>query len=285
MKVIAASPKLVSQVHDALVSEIAQGSLKPGARIIQEQIAQELGVSRQPVQQALLLLRNQGVLHDAPGRGLIVAPMEPDHVRHMYDIRAMMEGLAFRRAAELSAGLAKKLGPQLIHKGREALRLGSVPALIAADLGFHSLVHELSKNPLIAPTMEAQWVYTQRVMGELLIREDTPQAIWAQHEAMLEAVMAGDGDAAERLAREHITRAAAIVIGRLRADALHRPENGPAHVARHSEFIAAGRPEAALQSWPAAPSAHRNGAGPGALQGDGDRSCRPAAQNDKRRLP
>jgi DNA-binding FadR family transcriptional regulator len=113
-----------------------------------------------------------------------------------------------------------------------------VPALIAADLGFHSLIHELSKNPLIAPTMEAQWIYTQRVMGEVLIREDTPHAIWAQHETMLDAVMAGDGDAAESLAREHIARAAAIVIGRLQADA-PAPAPEPALWSRHSEFMTA----------------------------------------------
>ena len=68
MKILEFQPKLVEQVHDAILSEITAGRLQPGARIIQEQIAQELGVSRQPVQQALLLLRNQGVLRDAAGR-------------------------------------------------------------------------------------------------------------------------------------------------------------------------------------------------------------------------
>ncbi len=279
MKILAAQPKLVAQVHDALVAEIAQGSLKPGERIIQEQIAQELGVSRQPVQQALLLLRNQGVLHDAPGRGLIVAPMDPDHVRNMYDIRAVLEGLAFRCAAERSAGLARQLGPTLIDKGRDALARSSVPQLIEADLGFHSLVHELSKNALIAPTMEAQWIYTQRVMGEVLIREGTPQAIWAQHEAMLEAVMAGDGDAAERLAREHISRAATIVIGRLRLDVPAR-EVVHAPLAWYSEFNSTTPSKPALHYWPVAPSASSNGAGPGALQGDQAMERSRAAQTD-----
>jgi DNA-binding GntR family transcriptional regulator len=206
MKIIATQPKLVAQVQEALVAEIAQGKLKPGERIIQEQIAQVLGVSRQPVQQALALLRNQGVLHDAPGRGLIVAPMDPDYVRNMYDIRAMMEGLAFRRAAELNAACSRKLGPTLIQKGWGAVASGSVAALIAADLSFHGIVHQLSRNPLIAPMMEAQWTYTQRVMGEVLIRDETPREIWSEHESMLDAVMAGDGDAAERLARQHIER-------------------------------------------------------------------------------
>ena len=100
MKAIALAPNLVEQVRDAILSEVASGQLAPGVRIIQEQIAKTLGVSRQPVQQALALLRNQGVLRDAAGRGLEVAPLEPDQVKHMYDMRAVIEGLACRLAAE-----------------------------------------------------------------------------------------------------------------------------------------------------------------------------------------
>ena len=82
-----ARPNLAEQVREAILGEIASGQLGAGERIIQEQIARTLGVSRQPVQQALLLLRNLGVLRDAPGRGLVVAPLEPDQVQHMYATR------------------------------------------------------------------------------------------------------------------------------------------------------------------------------------------------------
>ena len=219
MKVLAAQPKLVEQVHDAIVSEIASGKLKPGERVIQEQIAQELGVSRQPVQQALLLLRKQGVLRDAPGRGLIVASLDLDQVGNMYDVRAVMEGLAFRKAAERNAERARKQGPALIQSGRKAVAAGSVAAMIGADLKFHDFIYSLSENPLIAPAMDAQWTYTQRVMGEVLMRDERPRDIWDQHEALLDAVMAGDGAAAEALARQHITQAAAAMIDRLRSEA------------------------------------------------------------------
>ena len=98
MKALISQPSLVQQVQDAILAEIASGKLPPGSRIIQEQLAQELGVSRQPVQQALAVLRKLHVLHDAPGRGLQVAPLDLDHVRNMYDMRAVIEGLAFREA-------------------------------------------------------------------------------------------------------------------------------------------------------------------------------------------
>ena len=202
-----------------LLDEITSGQLAPGERIIQEQIAQVLGVSRQPVQQALLLLRNQGVLRDAPGRGLIVASLDLDQVSNMYDIRAVMEGLAFRKAAERNAERVKKQGPALIQNGRKAVAGGSVAAMIAADLKFHDFIDGLSENPLIAPTMAAQWTYTQRVMGEVLMRDKLPRDIWDQHEAMLDAVTAGDGAAAEALARQHISHAATVMISRLRSEA------------------------------------------------------------------
>ena len=130
-----------------------------------------------------------------------------------------MEGLAFRRAAERNAERAKKQGPALIQNGRKAAAGSSVAAMIAADLKLHDFIYALSENPLIAPTMQSQWTYTQRVMGEVLMRDELPGDIWNQHETMLDAVMAGDGAAAEALARQHIAQAAEVMIGRLRSEA------------------------------------------------------------------
>ena len=217
MKELALQPKLVEQVHEAILNEITEGRLAPGERIIQEQIAQELGVSRQPVQQALLLLRNKGVLKDAPGRGLIVAPLDLDYVLSMYEIRAVLEGLAFRKAAELNAERARKNGAALIQKGRKAVKSKSVAAMIAADREFHAFIYELSENPLIAPSMEGQWTSTQRVMGEVLMRDEKPRDIWDQHEAMLAEVAEGHGAEVEEMARQHVMQAANFMIARLRS--------------------------------------------------------------------
>ena len=223
MKVLAAQPKLVELVQDAILAEIASGKLPPGARIIQEQIAHELGVSRQPVQQALLVLRNLGVLSDAPGRGLQVAPLDLDHVRNMYDMRAVIEGLAFRHAAERNAARAAREGRALIEKGRAAVARGDVARMIELDMAFHALIYKLSDNPLIAPAMDSHWTNTQRVIGEVLLRDKRPRDIWDQHAALLDAVAAGDGRKAEKLAREHIEQAANFMIQRLRGERERAP--------------------------------------------------------------
>jgi len=218
MKTLQVGPTLVEQVHKAILADIAGGRLPPGERIIQEQLAQELGVSRQPVQQALTLLRKEGVLIDAPGRGLQVAPLNLDHVRHMYEVRAVIEGLAFRNAAKNNAAEVARRSPALIRAGRKAVSAQSFAAMIAADMALHHFIYAQSGNPLLAPSMETHWTQTQRVMGEVLMRDDKPRDIWNQHEEMLGAVAAGDGLKAEKLARQHILEAADFMILRLQAE-------------------------------------------------------------------
>ena len=216
MKALSAQPNLVEQVHEAILAEITSGKLAPGARLVQEQLAQALGVSRHPVQQALALLLIQGVLRDAPGRRLIVAPLDPDYVQHIYDMRAVIEGLACRRAGEQNAARAAKLGPALIDAGRQAVASGSVPKMVAADMRFHEFIYGLSGNPLVAPALATYLTYTQRVMGEVLIRDETPRDIWNQHAEILDAIIAGAGDRAEALVRTHLTQAAGFMVARLR---------------------------------------------------------------------
>ncbi len=226
MKSLTTAPNLTEQVREAIVGDIASGQLAPGERIIQEQIAQALGVSRQPVQQALMLLRTEGVLRDAPGRGLLVAPLEADAVQHMYDLRAVIEGLACRLAAERNAHRAAQAGAALIEAGRKAVAAGSLARMVAADMRFHQFIYELSGNPLIAPAMAGQWTHAQRVMGEVLRRDETPRDIWDQHAAILHAVATGDGELAERLARAHISNAARFMVARMRTQA--HPATQPA---------------------------------------------------------
>jgi len=215
MKTLELQPKLVEQVHEAILAEITEGKLGPGERIIQEQIAQKLGVSRQPVQQALALLKNQGVLQDAAGRGLLVAPLDPQFVRDMYAIRSVIEGLAFRKAAENFTASAKTRGERLLAAGRKAVARASVSDMIAADMAFHNFIYELADNPLIAPMLEMQWVNIQRVMGSVLMSVDKPRDIWDEHEAMFKLVASGDRVGAEKAARRHLDVAANFMVTRL----------------------------------------------------------------------
>ena len=211
-------PTLVEQVVNAIVSEIVDGELPSNSRLIQDELARAYGVSRQPVQQALLLLRDRGLVREAPGRGLIVSPIDHDFVRKLYEVRAMLDGLAARLAAERGAERAKIEGPSYLDAGRAAVESGSLHEQIEADMKFHAFINELSENSLISETTAPHWPYLRRVMGEVL-RDDVqmPQTILSEHVAILDAIIASDGDRAEALSRDHISRAAKIFVQRLQA--------------------------------------------------------------------
>jgi DNA-binding GntR family transcriptional regulator len=218
MPEVQAQRTLVEQVVNAIVSEIVDGQLPANCRLIQDELARAYGVSRQPVQQALLLLRDRGLVREAPGRGLIVSPLDVDFVRNLYEVRAMLDALAARLAAERGAERAKIEGPAYLEAGRIAVETGSLHEQIEADMQFHGFINELSGNPLIGETTAPHWPYLRRVMGEVL-RGDAqmPQTILGEHVAILDAVIAGDGSRAETLSRDHISTAAKIFVQRLQA--------------------------------------------------------------------
>ena len=88
------TPDLVEQVYRRLLDAISEGALAPGQRITQEDIADQLAVSRQPVLQALRLLKKDGFVQDAPGRGVLVAPLDADMTLKVYQVRGALDALA-----------------------------------------------------------------------------------------------------------------------------------------------------------------------------------------------
>ena len=219
------APSLVDQVVEAITDEIVSGVLTSGSRLIQDDLARAYGVSRQPVQQALLLLRGNGLVQSAPGRGLIVAPLDPSFVRDLYEMRAVLEGLAARLAAERASDRAALGGPAYIAAGHEAVKSGLVSRKIETDIAFHRFLGDLSGNTLIGETMAPHWPCLKRVMSDVLQKEEgMSQTVWDEHEDILAAVVEGRGAEAERLSREHISRAAAMFIHHLEIQQESRPK-------------------------------------------------------------
>src|ERR1700710_672903 len=108
----------VDEVYKVLLDAISEGSLAPGARITQEEIAEQLHVSRTPVLQALRLLKKDGLVQDAPGRGVVIAPLDPDWMGNLYQVRGALDVLAARLAAKRK----HDIGQDVIAAGRKAAR-------------------------------------------------------------------------------------------------------------------------------------------------------------------
>ena len=224
MEPIGLSPVLIDQVYDRLVEAIADGTLAPGQRIRQEQLADLLGVSRQPVSHALQLLKRQRLVVEHGKRFLAIAALDPARVQALYQVRAVLDALAARQAAEaVAAGTAsaadRTAAEQALAAGR-ALRPGSpVGAYIQADVAFHAALYALSGNPALAETVAPQWPHFKRSMGAVLGEAPLQTTVWSEHEAILARVLAGDAAAAEHAAREHSLRSGVETARRLGARA------------------------------------------------------------------
>lgn len=205
------APDLVDQVYRRLLDAISEGSLAPGQRITQEDIAEQLAVSRQPVLQALRLLKKDGFVRDAPGRGVLVAPLDTAWMLHVYQVRGALDALA----ARLAAAKRHRIDPRLIEQGRKAARGRQVQAMIEADLAFHNAIYAASGNPLIEQSAQPHWRHLRRVMGAVLQQSRQREALWDEHEAIAKAIAAGDGQRAARLIEEHGQHAGENLAARL----------------------------------------------------------------------
>ena len=201
------APDLVDRVYGSLLDAISSGELGPGHRLTQEELATSLAVSRQPVLQALRLLKKEGFVVDAPmksaaqsgARGLMVAPLDAAMIERLYQVRSVLDGLAARLAANAGAGIDHAA----IERGRRIAAGGAISPMIDADMEFHKLIYAASGNPLIAESAGRHWQHIRRAMGAVLQSAAARAAIWDEHAAIVAAIGRGDAPEAERLAREH----------------------------------------------------------------------------------
>ncbi len=208
---IESSPDLVEQVYAKLLGAICTGELSPGARITQEEIAEQLAVSRQPVLQALRLLKNDGFILDAPGRGVRVAPLDAVWLTHVYPVRIALDVLA----ARLACASSYEFDSNMIAQGRKAARGKSIGAMIEADIQFHCAIYRASNNPVIEQSAQLHWKHIRRAMGTLLQTTEVRLAVWDEHEAISRAIAAKDARKAEALTRAHGGQACQMLEQRL----------------------------------------------------------------------
>lgn len=213
-------PILVEETYRALLDEIAEGRLAPGARLRQEALAEELQVSRQPISHALALLKQEGFLVEAGRRGLEVAPLDPDHLLALYQVRAALDGtaagLAADRVARDDPGAGKELAAlEASLTAGEKVPAEEIKALVRADMAFHRALNRLSGNAVILETAERQWGHLRRAMHAVLTGAYRAERVWQEHRAIVAAIRAGDAKLAAARAQAHAEEAGRITKDRL----------------------------------------------------------------------
>lgn len=209
MKTLKPRPSMADQVYDRIAEEISTGRIVAGEHLVQEQLAARLGVSRQPIQQAMNRLKADGLIEQIGKRGLQVAPLDMDRMRHHYAIRAALDGLAVRESALRARRIEsvrrdlERQGQDILRKGEAAVAAGALIEQVRQDAALHGLFYRCSGNPLLAQTAEPHWRFLRRAMAEVLRHAELPGEIWRQHAEILDAVLAGDVRTADDLMTAH----------------------------------------------------------------------------------
>jgi len=227
------APNLTDQVYDAIVAEICDGRLAAGTHLVQEQLAERFGVSRQPIQQAMARLKADSMVEEQGRRGLFVTLLDPSRMLQHYGVRAALDGYAARMAAERAredagfAADARREGRAILEAGEAAVAAGSMAEQIRLDDALHQMLYARSGNPMLATTAEPHWRFLRRAMGSILREAQPPREIWRQHAGILEAVVAGDAPEAERRAVAHVENAARLLARALAASDEDHPTPSP----------------------------------------------------------
>jgi DNA-binding GntR family transcriptional regulator len=211
-------PNLIDQVYARILEAIIDRSLPPGQRIRQNELAERLGVSRQPVSHALHLLHRQGLVAESGRRGFEVIGLDPERIRQLYEVRSAIDALAARLAAARArtdtSGRARL--EAALAAGRSISGKTPLAELIARDVDFHRAIYALSGNPAIEEMIAPHWPHMRRSMATVLAELDYRESAWSEHETIAAHVLSGKAEAAEAAALAHALGAGRMTEERLR---------------------------------------------------------------------
>lgn len=201
-RVVRAGP-LRTAVLDAIRDMIVAGELEAGRHLVETELAEQLGVSRQPVREALQSLQQDGWVDLHPGFGAFVHAPTDDEASQLLEVRTMLEVESIRLAAHRQPVETGTLR-ELCDRGRHAVDAGDTAAVTELNAAFHAEITRLSGNAVLAElsgriARRVRWFHTP-VAG--LRGRDS----WDEHLAMVEALEARDEDRACALMREHVER-------------------------------------------------------------------------------
>lgn len=207
-KKASAGASLASDVRSRLRSMILGAELKPGQRLVEEDICERLGVGRTPVREALLLLQGEGYL--GRERGWVVENVDRSQIRAIFESRAAIEGATARLAAR-HAEQAELDGLATLIEAMEPAEALTRQELNDLNTQFHQRIIVASRNMFLAQFHERTQFHYWMLRVPILFSETEVRETNVQHRAILTALKDRDEDAAERAARLHVESTMAIV--------------------------------------------------------------------------
>lgn len=214
-------PPLRDIVAVELRRSILAGELAPGSRLVEDRLAERLGVSRNPVRDAIRVLAGEGFVEVAPRRGAFVTRLSAQEAENIFDVRMALEPLAARLASRRCGAGGLAALNELMVQAKDATEGAELDVLADLNTAFHTMVVELGGNHYLTgmagPMIKrAQWLFRHTA-------ETRAPHSWLEHQGLLDAIAGGDEEAAEREARNHVASA------RRSLEALSSTKVSPAH--------------------------------------------------------
>ncbi|MGW5114043.1 GntR family transcriptional regulator [Streptomyces noursei] len=208
---------LRERVYEALLDLITTRALRPGQHLVESELAGHLGVSRQPVREALQRLNTDGWVDLRPAQGAFVHEPTEAEADQLLTVRTLLEAEAARLAATHAdpAGIAAL--ERLCEQGERAVQDDDVDAAVALNAAFHAKVTELAGNAVLAELAaqvgrRVRWYYTP-------VARQRGQRSWVEHRELIAAIADGDGARATSVMRAHTEHTRRMYHERDREDA------------------------------------------------------------------
>lgn len=189
-------------VADEIRGMIRSGELRPGDRLLEDKLAERLGVSRNPVREALRALENTGLVEVRPRRGAHVATLDPQRAVELLELRANLEAFAAQLAADRRTPEELAEIRHWFDTGREATARDDVVTAAKAHRQFHLAIERAAANSYLGPAVEPLRAQTELVFSQLIDRRGLIG--WQEHVAIIDAIERADGAAADQATRRHM---------------------------------------------------------------------------------
>ena len=192
-------------ITERLRDQILINQLKPGERLIADDLALTFGVSRSMIREALLLLATEGFINIVPRKGTFVTQMSAKQANDLFEVRLLLEGQVASLAAERRTTENLRELRETANRGMATALAGNVDQLPALNTRFHNLLADTADNDYLTETLSRlsniiQWVYSRRI-----IERSTDS--WKEHLRIVDAIEQMDPNAAKAAAHDHITSA------------------------------------------------------------------------------
>ncbi|QMU59712.1 MAG: FCD domain-containing protein [Boseongicola sp.] len=190
--------------YQLILRAIDHGKFRPGDRLVESELAEQFGVSRTPIREALQRLETQSLL-SRDGRSLIVASLDHNQMAELYVVRSELEGLAARLAARHATEEEVRLLNTLVSEDME--RVDDPSALSRTNRRFHRQVHLASHNRYLVQQLDLVYRSMALMTTTSLAAKGRSAAALQEHQDIVDAISQNDGDAAYRQLKGHISRA------------------------------------------------------------------------------